>query len=165
MEFPGYAIGGLSVGEPAEHMYAMVEVANQYLPAHKPRYLMGVGTPENLLENVARGVDMFDCVMPTRNDRNGMLFTTEGIINIRNKKWHDDFSSIDPGLETYTAQTFTKAYVRHLFVAGELLGLQIASIQNLSFYLWLMKEARKAIIEGRFTSWKNEMQPKVSRRL
>ncbi len=165
MDFPGYAIGGLSVGEPAEHMYAMVEVANQYLPTHKPRYLMGVGTPENLLENVARGVDMFDCVMPTRNGRNGMLFTTEGVINIRNKKWHDDFSSIDQGLDTYTAQTFTKAYVRHLFIAGELLGLQIASIQNLSFYLWLMEEARKAILEDRFTSWKNEIQPRVSRRL
>ncbi|MFK7848002.1 MAG: tRNA guanosine(34) transglycosylase Tgt [Rhodothermales bacterium] len=165
MEFPGYAIGGLSVGEPAEQMYAMVEVATQYLPESKPRYLMGVGTPANLLENIARGIDMFDCVMPTRNGRNGMLFTTEGIINIRNKKWHDNFSVIDPGLPGYNAQTFSKAYLRHLFIAGELLGLQIASIQNLSFYLWLMKEARKAIIEQRFTSWKNEIQPKVSRRL
>ena len=126
---------------------------------------MGVGTPENLLENVARGIDMFDCVMPTRNGRNGMLFTTEGIINIRNKKWQEDFSVIDPGLDNYSAQTFTKAYLRHLFVAKELLGLQIASIQNLSFYLWLMKEARKAILEQRFSSWRREIQPKVSRRL
>ena len=165
MEFPGYAIGGLSVGEPAPQMYAMVEVVNEYLPENKPRYLMGVGTPENLLENVARGIDMFDCVMPTRNGRNGMLFTTEGIINIRNKKWHDDFSVIDPGLDNYTSQTFSKAYVRHLFVANELLGLQIASIQNLSFYLWLMKEARKAIVEQRFASWRREIQPMVSRRL
>lgn len=165
MDFPGYAIGGLSVGEPAEHMYAMVEVANQFLPAHKPRYLMGVGTPENLLENVARGVDMFDCVMPTRNGRNGMVFTTKGIMNIRNRKWRDDFTPIDPGLENYTAQTFSKAYLRHLFVANELLGLQIASIQNLSFYLWLMKKARKAILDGTFSAWKSEIQPRVSRRL
>lgn len=165
MDFPGYAIGGLSVGEPAPQMYAMVEVVNQFLPAEKPRYLMGVGTPANLLENVARGIDMFDCVMPTRNGRNGMLFTTEGVINIKNKKWQHDFSVVDPGLETYHAQTFTKAYLRHLFVARELLGLQIASIQNLTFYLWLMKEARKAILEGRFLSWKNEIQPRISRRL
>ena len=165
MDFPGYAIGGLSVGEPAEHMYAMVEVCNQYLPGHKPRYLMGVGTPANLLENVARGVDMFDCVMPTRNGRNGMIFTTEGTINIRNKKWFNDFSEIDPGLDRYVSKTFTKAYLRHLFVAGELLGLKIASLQNLAFYLWLMQEARRAILEDRFVGWKNEIQPRISRRL
>ena len=126
---------------------------------------MGVGTPENLLENVARGIDMFDCVMPTRNGRNGMLFTTEGIINIRNKKWQYDFSEVDPGLDRYASRTFTKSYLRHLFVANELLGLQIASMQNLSFYLWLMKEARQAIVENRFTAWRKEIQPKVSRRL
>lgn len=165
MDFPGYAIGGLSVGEPAEQMYAMVEVVNEYLPANKPRYLMGVGTPENLLENVARGIDMFDCVMPTRNGRNGMIFTTQGIINIRNKKWHNDFTAIDPGLDGPTSQTFSKAYLRHLFVAGELLGLQIASIQNLAFYLWLMKTARKMIVEGDFAAWKAQIQPIVSRRL
>lgn len=165
MDFPGYAIGGLSVGEPAAQMYAMVEVANEHLPTHKPRYLMGVGTPENLLENVARGIDMFDCVMPTRNGRNGMLFTTEGIVNIRNKKWALDFSVVDPGLDRYISQTFTKSYLRHLFVAKELLGLHIASMQNLTFYLWLMKEARKAILEDRFEAWRAEIQPKVSRRL
>jgi queuine tRNA-ribosyltransferase len=165
MDFPGYAIGGLSVGEPAEQMYAMVEVVNEHLPGHKPRYLMGVGTPQNLLENIARGVDMFDCVMPTRNGRNGMLFTTQGIINIRNKKWQADFSEIDSGLDCYAARTFTKAYLRHLFVAKELLGLHIASAQNLAFYLWLMQEARKAILEDRFLSWKSEVQSQVSRRL
>ena len=165
LNFPGYAIGGLSVGESHDDMYAMVEVCNQILPVNKPRYLMGVGTPANLLENVARGVDMFDCVMPTRNGRNGMLFTTEGVINIRNKKWQHDFSEIDPGLDCYASRTFTKAYLRHLFVANELLGLQIASMQNLAFYLWLMKETRKAILEDRFLSWKNEVQPMVSRRL
>ena len=165
MDFPGYAIGGLSVGESHHDMYAMVEVCTDILPANKPRYLMGVGTPENLLENVARGIDMFDCVMPTRNGRNGMLFTTEGIINIRNKKWQYDFSEVDPGLDRYASRTFTKSYLRHLFVANELLGLQIASMQNLSFYLWLMKEARQAILENRFTAWRKEIQPKVSRRL
>lgn len=165
MDFPGYAIGGLSVGEPPEQMYAMVEVVNEVLPATKPRYLMGVGTPENILENIARGIDMFDCVMPTRNGRNGMLFTTQGIINIRNKKWERDFSPVDPGLDRYVSQTFSKAYVRHLFVAGEILGLQIASLQNLCFYLWLAGEARKAIQEGRFVSWKNAVQPVISQRL
>ncbi len=165
MDFPGYAVGGLSVGEPAAQMYAMVEVVTEILPAHKPRYLMGVGTPANLVENVARGIDMFDCVMPTRNGRNGMLFTTEGILNMRNRKWRTDFSPLDPGLDGYVSQTFTKAYVRHLFIAGEILGLQIASLQNLSFYLWLMKEARRAIVEGRFRSWKDEMLPRISRRL
>ena len=165
MDFPGYAIGGLSVGEEAAQMYAMVEVVNEILPADKPRYLMGVGTPANLLENVARGIDMFDCVIPTRNGRNGMLFTTEGILNIRNRKWHADFSLLDPGLESYVSQTFSKAYVRHLFQSKEILGLQIASLQNLTFYLWLMREARRAILENRFVSWKNEVQPRVSRRL
>jgi queuine tRNA-ribosyltransferase len=165
MDFPGYAIGGLSVGESAENMYAMVEVVTEILPRTKPRYLMGVGTPENLLENIARGVDMFDCVMPTRNGRNGMLFTSEGILNIRNKKWQADFSPLDPGLDSYVAQTFTKAYVRHLFQSKEILGLQIASLQNLTFYLWLMREARCAILANRFLAWKNEIQPRVSRRL
>lgn len=165
MDFPGYAIGGLSVGESAENMYAMVEVVTEILPKTKPRYLMGVGTPENLLENIARGVDMFDCVMPTRNGRNGMLFTSEGILNIRNKKWGNDFSPIDPGLDSYVTQTFTKAYVRHLFQSKEILGLQIASLQNLTFYVWLMQEARRAILDNRFLSWKNEIQPRVSRRL
>ena len=164
LECPGYAIGGLSVGESAEHMYAMVEVVNERLPAHKPRYLMGVGTPENLLENIARGVDMFDCVMPTRNGRNGMLFTTEGIINIRNLKWQRDFSPVDAGLDRYASQAFTKAYLRHLFIAGELLGLQLASLQNLAFYLWLMQEARLAILEGRFLGWKQEILPRITRR-
>ncbi len=165
MDFPGYAIGGLSVGETAEQMYAMVDVVAEVLPAHKPRYLMGVGTPENLLENVARGIDMFDCVMPTRNGRNGMIFTTEGVLNIRNKKWHDDFSPLDPGLDSYAGRTFSKAYVRHLFVANEILGMQIASLQNLSFYLWLMREARAAIVEGRFAAWKDAVQPRIARRL
>lgn len=165
LDFPGYAIGGLSVGESAEDMYAMVEVVNAVLPAHKPRYLMGVGTPANLIENVARGVDMFDCVMPTRNGRNGMLFTTEGIVNIRNKKWQADFSPLDPGLDRYASQAFSKAYVRHLFVASEILGLRIASLQNLSFYLWLMDEMRTAIRKGRFAAWRREWLPRVSRRL
>lgn len=165
MDFPGYAIGGLSVGEPAEQMYEMVEVCCEVLPQQKPRYLMGVGTPANLLENIERGIDMFDCVMPTRNGRNGMLFTTQGIINIRNKKWENDFSPLDPGLERYVSQTFSKAYVRHLFMADEILGLQIASLQNLSLYLWLVQETRKAIFEGSFRSWKNAVLPLVSRRL
>jgi queuine tRNA-ribosyltransferase len=165
MDFPGYAIGGLSVGEPAEQMYEMVEVVCELLPAARPRYLMGVGTPENLIENIARGIDLFDCVMPTRNGRNGMLFTTEGIINIRNQKWQRDLSVLDPGLDRYVSQTFSRAYVRHLFVAGEILGMQIASLQNLSFYLWLMGEARAAIQEGKFAAWRAAMQPVVSRRL
>ena len=165
MDFPGYAIGGLSVGETDEQMYEMVEVVTEHLPRAKPRYLMGVGTPANLIENIARGIDMFDCVMPTRNGRNGMLFTTEGILNIRNAKWADDFSLIDPALDTYVSRTFTKAYVRHLFIASEILGLQIASMQNLAFYLWLMREARSAVEEGRFAAWRAEMTPRVSRRL
>ena len=165
MEFPGYAIGGLSVGESDEIMYAMVDVVNEILPRVKPRYLMGVGTPANLLENVARGVDMFDCVMPTRNGRNGTLFTTEGTMNIRNRKWRDDFSDLDPGLDGYVSRTFSKAYVRHLFVSKEILGLQIASLQNLSFYAWLMRSAREAILAGSFDVWRREIQPRVSRRL
>ena len=164
MSFPGYAIGGLSVGESTESMYEMVEVVNEILPIAKPRYLMGVGTPANLLETIARGVDMFDCVMPTRNGRNGMMFTTEGIINIRNQQWRDDFLPVDPGLNSYVSQTYSKAYVRHLFVANEILGLQIASLQNLSFYLWLMQEARSAIRQNRFISWKNNILPGISRR-
>ncbi len=165
LDFPGYAIGGLSVGEPAAQMYAMVEVCMEILPRDRPRYLMGVGTPENLLENVARGVDMFDCVMPTRNGRNGMVFTTQGVMNIRNKKWAHDHTSIDPGLQTYTAQTYSKSYLRHLTIAGEVLGLQIASAQNLGFYVWLMAEARRHILAGDFTAWRREIQPIVSRRL
>ena len=165
MDFPGYAIGGLSVGEPAETMYAMTDVVCAVLPREKPRYLMGVGTPANLLESIARGVDMFDCVMPTRNGRNGMLFTTEGTINIKNKKWQSDLSPIDPGLDRYASQSFTKAYLRHLFVTREVLGLQLASLQNLSFYLWLMAEARTAILEGRFLTWKRSIQDRISRRL
>ena len=165
MDFPGYAIGGLSVGEAAEDMYRMVEVVTEILPRNKPRYLMGVGTPANLLENISRGIDMFDCVMPTRNGRNGMLFTTEGIINIRNRKWAEDLSQLDPHLDSYVSQTFTRAYVRHLFVCGEILGLQIASLQNLSLYRWLMCEARKAILDRRFDAWKKATLPLVSRRL
>ncbi len=163
--FPGYAIGGLSVGEPHEQMYEMVSVTTAELPADKPRYLMGVGTPANLLEAVARGVDMFDCVMPTRNGRNGQLFTTEGIINIKNAKWKHDHAPVDSGLDTYASQTFTKAYVRHLQKSNEILGLQIASQQNLAFYGWLMRSAQAAIREDRFAAWKEEVQPRVSRRL
>ncbi len=165
MDFPGYAIGGLSVGEEAEQMYATVEVCTEVLPENKPRYLMGVGTPANLLENIARGIDMFDCVMPTRNGRNGMLFTTQGIINIRNRKWADDLSPLDPGLPRYASQQFSKAYLRHLFKANEVLGLQLASLQNLSFYLWLMQEARLAIQENRYSSWMKEQVPRISQRL
>lgn len=161
----GYAIGGLSVGEPAEVMYQMVEVVNDILPESKPRYLMGVGTPENILESIALGIDMFDCVMPTRNGRNGMLFTSEGIVNIRNKKWQADFTPIDPFGSTFVDSRYTKAYLRHLFIAGEMLGPQIASIHNLGFYLWLVGEARKHIFEGDFLQWKNAMVKKVSKRL
>jgi queuine tRNA-ribosyltransferase len=161
----GNAIGGLSVGEPAEEMYEMCELVCNILPNDKPRYLMGVGTPANLLENIALGIDMFDCVMPTRNARNGYLFTTEGVINIKNKKWEDDFSPIDPNLTDGVSSKYTKAYLRHLFAAKELFGLQIASVQNLRFYLWLMKECRKQIIAGTFTQWKDVMIKKVSTRL
>lgn len=161
----GNAIGGLSVGEPAEEMYAMTEVVCDILPKDKPRYLMGVGTPVNILENIALGVDMFDCVMPTRNARNGMLFTSEGIINIKNKKWEDDFSPIDPMGHTFVDVEYSKAYLRHLFVADEYLGKQIASIHNLGFYLWLVREARKQILAGTFAQWKEKMVVKLSQRL
>lgn len=161
----GNAIGGLSVGEPAEIMYEMIDVVNAILPKDKPRYLMGVGTPENILEAIALGVDMFDCVMPTRNGRNGMIFTSEGIINIRNVKWKNDFSSIDPLGATFVDIRYSKAYLRHMFIAGEMLGPQIASIHNLGFYLWLVREARKHILEGDFVTWKNQMVKKVTRRL
>lgn len=161
----GNAIGGLSVGEPEEMMYEMCALCCENLPEDKPRYLMGVGTPWNILENIALGIDMFDCVMPTRNGRNGMLFTSEGVINIKNKKWADDFSVIDAGIDCATSNYYTKAYLRHLFVANELLALQIASIQNLAFYLHLVTEARKHILAGDFTSWKTEMVVKLKTRL
>jgi queuine tRNA-ribosyltransferase len=161
----GNAIGGLSVGEPAEEMYRVIEVVNEILPDDKPRYLMGVGTPVNLLEAIDRGIDMFDCVMPTRNGRNGMLFTSEGSINIRNKKWHDDFSPIDPAGPSLVSLTYSKAYLRHLVMAGENLGAQIASIHNLAFYLKLVEEAREKIRQGIFRQWKNSMIKKLSVRL
>lgn len=161
----GNAIGGLSVGEPAEEMYAMTEVVCDILPADKPRYLMGVGTPVNILENIALGVDMFDCVMPTRNARNGMLFTSQGIVNIKNKKWADDFSPLDLMGHTFVDTEYTKAYLRHLFVADEYLGKQIASIHNLGFYLWLVREARRQILAGTFLPWKNQMVQQLSQRL
>lgn len=161
----GYAIGGLAVGEPAEEMYAMIEVVNRILPEDKPRYLMGVGTPENILEGIERGVDMFDCVMPTRNGRNGMIFTTEGTINIKNQKWDRDFSPIDPLALCYVDTDYSKAYLRHLIKADEILGLQICSVHNLAFYLWIVREARKHIVEGNFVSWKKEILKKITRRL
>ena len=161
----GNAIGGLSVGEPAEEMYEMTDLVCAILPKEKPRYLMGVGTPINILENIALGVDMFDCVMPTRNARNGMLFTAHGTINIKNKKWADDFSPIDEMGITYVDTEYSKAYLRHLFVAKEYLGKQIASIHNLGFYLWLVREARKHILAGDFTSWKNQMVKQMDKRL
>lgn len=157
MEREGNAIGGLSVGEPAEEMYAMTEVVCDILPAAKPRYLMGVGTPVNILENIALGVDMFDCVMPTRNARNGMLFTRNGIINIKNKKWESDFSPLDPESDLFADQIYTKAYLRHLMHSKEMLGAQIATLHNLHFYLWLVNEAREKIISGDFYAWKNKM--------
>ena len=159
------AIGGLSVGEPAEEMYEMTDIVCSVLPEDKPRYLMGVGTPINLLENIALGIDMFDCVMPTRNARNGMLFTAHGTINIKNKKWEDDFSPIDEMNITYVDTEYSKAYLRHLFVAKEYLAKQIASIHNLGFYLWLVREARKHILAGDFTSWKNMMVNQMNKRL
>ena len=161
----GNAIGGLAVGEPAEKMYEMIEVVNNILPTDRPRYLMGVGTPANILEAIDRGIDMMDCVMPTRNGRNGMLFTSQGIMNMKNRKWADDFSPIDPEGETWVDKTYSKAYLRHLFVSGELLAMQIASIHNLGFYLWLVKEARKHILSGDFTDWKKEMIEKVTHRI
>ncbi len=164
-ERDGNAIGGLSVGEPAEMMYEMTEMVTDILPKDKPRYLMGVGTPANILEAIALGVDMFDCVMPTRNARNGMLFTSEGIINIRNEKWKEDFSPIDPHINSYVSKFYSKAYLRHLTISKEILSSQIASIHNLSFYLWLVGQAREKIKEGVYASWKNQMVEKVSRRL
>lgn len=161
----GNAIGGLSVGEPAEEMYAMTEVVCDILPEDKPRYLMGVGTPINILENIALGVDMFDCVMPTRNARNGMLFTAHGTINIKNKKWADDFSPIDEMGITFVDTDYSKAYLKHLFTVNELLGKQIATIHNLGFYLWLVREARKHIIEGDFGVWKDKMVKQMDKRL
>jgi len=161
----GNAIGGLSVGEPAEDMYRIIEVVNAILPEEKPRYLMGVGTPANLLEAIERGIDMFDCVMPTRNGRNGMLFTSEGIINIKNKKWAGDFSPIDQAGPSAVSRYYSLAYLRHLIISGEILGSQIASIHNLAFYLWLVSEARKKIEEGNFRKWKEKMTIKVSERL
>jgi queuine tRNA-ribosyltransferase len=164
-EAPGNAIGGLSVGEPAEEMYGMTEVVCDILPTDKPRYLMGVGTPINLLENIALGVDMFDCVLPTRNARNGMLYTFEGSINIKNKKWENDFSVIDPEGHTYVDTDYTKAYLRHLFTVNELLGKQIATIHNLGFYMALVRQAREHIIKGTFPEWKNKMVRQMDKRL
>ena len=161
----GNAIGGLSVGEPAEEMYAMTEVVCNILPSDKPRYLMGVGTPVNILENIALGIDMFDCVMPTRNARNGMLFTKNGIINIKNKKWEDDFSPIDAESDLLADRVYTKAYLRHLIRAQEILGAQIASLHNLHFYLWLVGEARKHILAGDFAEWKKKMVVQLDERL
>ena len=161
----GNAIGGLSVGEPAEKMYEITELVCDILPKDKPRYLMGVGTPINILENIALGVDMFDCVMPTRNARNGMLFTAHGTINIKNKKWENDFSPIDENGYTFVDTYYTKAYLRHLFAAEEFLGKQIASIHNLGFYLWLVREARKHILQGDFSQWKNQMVSQMNNRL
>lgn len=161
----GYAVGGLSVGEPAEMMYAMVDTVSRILPESKPRYLMGVGTPENILESVELGVDMFDCVLPTRNGRNGGLFTSEGIINIKNLKWKNDFSPIDPGGTSVTGAQYSKAYLRHLIVSGEMLGPVIASIHNLEFYSWLLKRAGEEIIKGNFVAWKNSVLPVLNRKL
>lgn len=165
MDCDGNAIGGLSVGEPEEMMYEMCALCCDNLPEAKPRYLMGVGTPWNILENIALGIDMFDCVMPTRNGRNGMLFTSNGVINIKNKRWATDFSPIDDGIDCETSNYYTKAYLRHLFVANEILGLQIASIHNLAFYLHLVKQARTHILQGDYNSWKNEMIPVLKQRL
>ncbi|MFN8242193.1 MAG: tRNA guanosine(34) transglycosylase Tgt [Bacteroidales bacterium] len=161
----GMAIGGLSVGEPAEEMYRIIEIVNAILPDDKPRYLMGVGTPENLLEGIARGIDMFDCVMPTRNGRNGMIFTSNGVINIRNKKWADDFSPIDQECNAQVSKSFSKAYLRHLVISGEMLGAQIASMHNLAFYTGLVSEARQKIEEGEFDTWKESKIKRVSARL
>ena len=164
-EREGNAIGGLSVGEPHDLMYEMTEIVCNVLPEDKPRYLMGVGTPTNLLENIALGVDMFDCVMPTRNARNGMIFTSEGTINIKNKKWADDFSPIDENGTSYVDSSYSKAYVRHLFTVNEMLGKQITTLHNIRFYLWLMEQAREHLAAGTFTVWKNKMVKKLDRRL
>lgn len=164
-DMPANAIGGLSVGEPVEQMYEMIEVVNNILPADKPRYLMGVGTPANILEAISRGVDMFDCVMPTRNGRNGMLFTRNGTLNMKNEKWKFDFSLIDPDGSSFVDQYYSKAYLRHLVISGERLGAQIASIHNLAFYLWLVREARNHLLQGDFTEWKTKILPALSSRL
>ena len=164
-DMDGCAIGGLSVGEPTEKMYEMLDVLKEELPVSKPRYLMGVGTPANILEGIDRGVDMFDCVMPTRNGRNGMLFTWEGTINIKNKKWAEDFSPIDPQGTSFVDHTYTKAYLRHMFIAGEMLGAEIASYHNLAFYLDLVTKAREHIVAGDFKKWKEETVEKLSRRI
>ena len=161
----GNAIGGLAVGEPTENMYERIGVVNEILPADKPRYLMGVGTPANILEGIDRGVDMFDCVMPTRNGRNGMVFTSRGIMNMRNRKWADDFSPLDEEGTSFVDTAYSKAYLRHLFVADEILAMQIASIHNLAFYVWLSQEARRHILDDTFTSWKREMMERVTTRL
>lgn len=165
MECDGNAIGGLSVGEPEDMMYEMCGLCCENLPADKPRYLMGVGTPWNIIENIALGIDMFDCVMPTRNGRNGMLFTSKGVVNIKNKKWENDFSPIDDGIDCPTSNFYTKAYLRHLFVASEILGLQIASIHNLAFYLHLVKQARTHILQGDYMQWKTEQVTILKQRL
>ena len=164
-DMDGYAIGGLAVGEPTEKMYQVLELLDPIMPLNKPRYLMGVGTPCNLLEAIARGVDMFDCVMPTRNGRNGMLFTENGVMNMRNRKWADDFSPIDPNGTSFVDKVYTKAYLRHLFVAGEMLAAQIASEHNVAFYLNLVKQAREHIKAGDFTQWKNKMVKRLENRL
>ena len=161
----GYAIGGLAVGEPTEVMYRMIEVVNAILPADRPRYLMGVGTPTNILEAIERGVDMFDCVMPTRNGRNGQLFTAEGVINIRNKKWEDDFSPVDPAGTAFVDRLYSKAYLHHLCVCGEMLAAEIASLHNIAFYLRLVTMAREHIAAGDFKAWKEAMVPRLTRRL
>lgn len=161
----GYAIGGLAVGEPEEKMYEMIEVVNDILPVYKPRYLMGVGTPWNILQAIERGVDMFDCVMPTRNGRNGMIFTLNGVMNMRNKKWEDDFTDLDPDGTSFVDHTYSRAYVRHLIHSGEMLGLEILSIHNLAFYLWLVGEARMHILQGDFKGWKEDMMQRITTRL
>ncbi len=162
---PANAIGGLSVGEPEDVMYEMIEVVNDILPLDKPRYLMGVGTPVNILQAISRGVDMFDCVMPTRNARNGMLFTSNGIMNMKNEKWKADFSPIDPDGTSYVDSSYSKAYLRHLIISGERLGAQIASIHNLAFYLWLVRESRRHLLNGDFSEWKTNIIPSLSSRL
>ena len=164
LDAEGYAIGGLAVGEPAEQMYEMIEVVNEILPTDRPRYLMGVGTPVNILEAIERGVDMFDCVMPTRNGRNAMLFTAQGIMNMRNAKWATDFSPVDADAHSFVDTQYTKAYLHHLFKAKELLAMQIASIHNLAFYLWLVREARRQILADNFAAWKAQMIPRLSHR-
>ena len=161
----GYAIGGLAVGEPEEKMYEMIEVVNDILPQSKPRYLMGVGTPWNILEAIDRGVDMFDCVMPTRNGRNGMIFTMNGVMNMRNKKWEDDFTELDPSGTSLVDHAYSRAYVRHLIHAQEMLGLQILSIHNVAFYLHLVGEARKHIFAGDFKQWKDDLLPRLKQRM